>query len=210
MVPTFYLVRHESTGLNDGSNKRLRGWRDIPLDEQGRKDLPKLANFFAGHPIKHVIAADLQRHSETGLAIANKQKTTFTPTMSFRPWDNTPAWGERELNKSLYREMRHYVDNPDKPLPGGGGETYNTFSKRHDDGINKVSQYVMEHPEEPIAVITSTRGIGQTLKQLTGNSQHIAGHDAVAPGGVIKFTHDGKKWNHEIIRKDMTQQANTK
>jgi broad specificity phosphatase PhoE len=204
MEPTIYLIRHESTGLNDGAKKRLRGWRDVPLDEPGLKDLPKLANFFTGHQIKHVIAADLSRHTDTGLAIARKQKTTFTPTASFRPWDNTDAWGDRELNKALYREMGHYVDNPDQPLPGGKGETFGTFSRRHDDGIDKVAQYAIEHPNEPIAVITSTRGIGQTLYHFTGEKKHIAGHDAVAPGGVIKLTFDGKKWNAQPIRKDLS------
>lgn len=204
--PTFYIVRHESTSANNGSNKRLRGWKDFPLDELGKKDLPKLANFFTNYPIKHVISADLSRHIETGLAIARKQKTTFTPTMSFRPWDNTDAWGDRELNKALYKEMGHYIKNPDKPLPNNTGETFNKFANRHDDGINKVAQYVIEHPNEPIAVITSTRGIGEVMKQLTGDDSHIAGHDIVAPGGVIKFTYDGKKWNPQILRKDITNQ----
>lgn len=204
-IPTFYLVRHEDTQLNDSENgkgPRLRGWNDVPINDKGMKDLPKLANFFTAHPVKHVVTGDLQRHIDTGLAIAKKHKTTFTPTMSFRPWDNAGgAWKDRPINKSLIKEMRWYIDHPDEPAPGG--EAFNDAHSRIVDGIDSVMQYVQAHPDEPTAIVLSTRGIGSALYHIYGDRAHIVGNDVVNTGGVIRFQHDGKKWDMAVLRKGL-------
>lgn len=203
--PTIYLARHESTALNEGAGKngaRLRGWNDVPLDEKGKSDLPKLANFFASHPIKHVVAADLQRHMDTGLAIAQKHGATFTPTASFRPWDNASgAWKDRPINRSLIQEMRWYIDHPDKPAPGG--EPFGDAHSRTTSGFDAVANYVQQNPSEPTAIVVSTRGIGSILHHVFGDRSHIVGNDVVAPGGVLRLQHDGSKWNLAILRKGL-------
>jgi broad specificity phosphatase PhoE len=204
-IPTIYLTRHESTALNEGvgtKGARLRGWNDVPLDDKGKADLPKLANFFTSNPIKHVVAGDLQRHMVTGLAIAQKHGATFTPTASFRPWNNAGgAWKDRPINRSLIREMQWYVDHPDKPAPGGEG--FGDAHSRTAAGFDAVSKYVMAHPNEPTAIVMSTRGIGSTMYHVFGDRSHIVGKDIVAPGGVIRLQHDGTKWNMAVLRKGL-------
>lgn len=200
--PTVYLIRHEPTDLNDGEKPRLRGQNDVPISKDGEKDLPKLANFFTANPVKHIVAADMQRHMVTGLTIAQKHKATFTPTASFRPWDNASgAWKNRPLNKALYKEMQWYVDHPDKPAPGG--EPFADSLKRTTDGIDAVMKYVLENPTEPVGVVLSTRGVGSTLFHIYGDRSHIVGKDVIAPGGVIRLQHDGKKWNMHVMRKGL-------
>jgi broad specificity phosphatase PhoE len=206
-APTIYLIRHESTGANDGSGTsdgkpHLRGWNDFPVDEPGMKDLPKLANFFTAYPIKHIVTADLQRHITTGLAIAQKHNTTFTPSMSFRPWDNASgAWKDRPINRSLTKEMRWYVDHPEKPAPGG--ESFGDYHSRLAAGMDSVMEYVLAHPKEPTGIVMSTRGVGSTLYHLYGDRSHIVGNDVIAPGGVIRLQHDGQKWNMSVLRKGL-------
>lgn len=59
----FYLLRHGQTQWNVLG--RCQGWRDIPLNETGRKQALSIKNACALLPITHIFYSPLSRASET-------------------------------------------------------------------------------------------------------------------------------------------------
>lgn len=58
-----YLVRHGRTDYN--LNHLAQGHIDVPLDEVGREQAIKVAEFFVKHPVQRMLSSDSQRAAET-------------------------------------------------------------------------------------------------------------------------------------------------
>src|SRR5881394_2723358 len=82
-----YIVRHGDTALNDPGNEYLRGWSDIPLNEEGRQKAHEAAQYLTSTGITDVYASDLRRAVETAEVIG--RATNIRPKLDFelRPWD---------------------------------------------------------------------------------------------------------------------------
>ena len=65
-----YIFRHGETDWNkDG---RLQGWRDIPLDDQGRQQARQLAEMLLPFGIEFVIISNLSRAKETTAVVVER------------------------------------------------------------------------------------------------------------------------------------------
>jgi broad specificity phosphatase PhoE len=63
-----YVVRHGRTALNAAG--RLRGHRNVPLDDVGRSEASALGRLFASVPISRIYSSPLSRAVETANAIS--------------------------------------------------------------------------------------------------------------------------------------------
>ncbi len=134
---TLYVVRHGETALNADGDK-IRGWKDIPLDDKGRQEAEAVGKKIAGHKIDGIITSDLIRCVETAEAIA---KATGAPilfkTMALRPWNLGDLQGRKA--PEIMPLMAHLIDNPSLEAPGG--ESFNTFKTRAMDFVHTLGQY---------------------------------------------------------------------
>ena len=64
-----YLVRHGQT--NDNIKNIMQGWKDTPLNDQGRLQANALVSFFREESIDIVYSSDLSRALETAQIIAD-------------------------------------------------------------------------------------------------------------------------------------------
>jgi len=121
------LVRHAHTGMAG----RFCGQSDPPLSEQGRAQLPGLAEELAQYPLTHVFSSDLLRSRETANFIAAKTGLTVEllsglRELGFGEWEGLD-WDEVSARDREYAEqwMKRYPR-----LPAPGGEDFGSFRER--------------------------------------------------------------------------------
>lgn len=149
-----FVVRHGATALNndDVSVDRIRGWKDIPLSDEGRQEAEHLAGDLITKHIDIIVASDLERARETADIIS---RITGVPvrevSKEFRPW-NVGEYAGQLTSTSIPILIDYATNMPDNPLPGG--ESFNEFKARFLSGVSRVlSEY-----SGRVAVVTHHRG----------------------------------------------------
>lgn len=135
---TILMIRHGATELNndDVSVDRIRGWKDIPLSEEGRKEAKRIAEKLKDSPPDVIFSSDLKRAHDTAKEIS---KATGAPIIEaskgFRPWDVGDLAGQ--TSQKAIPILADYAENkPDKKV--AGGESFNEFRERFFGAVSKA------------------------------------------------------------------------
>jgi broad specificity phosphatase PhoE len=131
MKPLIILVRHGSTALNakshGDSSERIRGWADIPLDSEGKKEAERIAkNISSNYQPQEIHSSPLIRALETANSIADACHLSVEKTTDLLPWNLGDFTGQRV--SLILKEMKYYVSHPERQVPGG--EPFDVFKKR--------------------------------------------------------------------------------
>src|SRR5262249_46325993 len=149
-----YWVRHGETALNVGS-ERIRGWMDVPLDEEGVQQAHQVA---AKLPkVSLIYSSNLNRATHTATIIAAKQSlpTQLVREMyTLRPW-NVGRFTGRPIAEAM-RFLAKAIAHPQTPIPDG--ETFTEFIIRYDVALNDIFNTALASTK-PICVVTHTRNI---------------------------------------------------
>ena len=78
------FVRHGETEMNKDGDK-IRGWRDIALDEKGQEQAEKTARKLSKENADYILSSDLIRTHQTAQKIADKQGMPVISTKALRP-----------------------------------------------------------------------------------------------------------------------------
>jgi broad specificity phosphatase PhoE len=123
------LVRHGHTALNvPGKDERLRGWLDLPLDQQGLQEAFETADRLSDYPVEAIYSSDLRRARQTAETLRRRtQAPKIHPTSDLRPWNLGVFAGQRvhDILPFLNLLNRH----PDLAAPSG--ESYYQFYGRY-------------------------------------------------------------------------------
>lgn len=201
-APTIYLVRHGHTAYNASSTStgagsgRIRGWIDIPLDEEGRREakrtadsLAKIIGSSALNPI--ILSSDLSRALDTATEIAKvAPNTRVLPTKSLRPWNLGTLQGQDagEAQKTL---VEYATRAPDTPVPGG--ESFNSFKERYLSLLRLVMEEV-ESGKPPRIMVTHYRNFRLTRAWLAGSLSVFLQKGNDETGEILRLTLDKTGW----------------
>lgn len=151
---TLYIIRHGATDMNNDTNTsadRIRGWKDVPLNGEGRQDAHKAGEKLAGmEPPTIMHHSDLDRAAETSDILKQHVDVENVPSRKLRPWDLGILTGKS--TKEAIPEIKKYAEEtPDKPVPKG--ESFNEFKQRAFEGIHSA----LDSGESPVAIVTHHR-----------------------------------------------------
>lgn len=148
-----YVIRHGATAYNaeSGGTDRIRGWKNIPLSDEGRKQVRELAEKLKDTGIKYIVASDLERARETAEAVATKTGAMLVFTKKFRPWDLGEYTGQESM--AVHPIMVKYAkERPQRPIPGG--ESFDQFRSRVFSGLR---EFMGTQRNEQAAIVTHHR-----------------------------------------------------
>ena len=132
-----YLVRHGETDWN--KQLRYQGQRDIPLNEEGRRQAMCVADYLAGERIEMVFSSPLLRARETATLIGEKHGLKLSMEHSLVEID-FGEWEGRNYNELKQDEQdmaERWFFSPDTiNIPGG--ESYSVFKERVLVGYDKI------------------------------------------------------------------------
>ncbi len=152
------VIRHGATKLNndDISVDRLRGWTDVPLSDDGKKEAEKLGQKLKADPPDVLVSSDLSRAAETADIISQAIGVKVSEkSQAFRPWDVGKYAGQ--TTKDAIPILADYAENkPDEPVPGGKdspGESFNSFKDRLLSGL----QAALDKYDGRLGIVTHHR-----------------------------------------------------
>ncbi len=136
------LVRHGHTSLNiPGRDERLRGWLDIPLDEQGLKEAAETADRLADHRIDAIYSSDLRRARQTAEVLRRRTSASrVTTSKELRPWNLGVFCGQRVFDILPFLNLLN--QHPDLAAPSGESfyQFYGRYSRRLTEMMNLADQ----------------------------------------------------------------------
>lgn len=154
------LVRHGETALNakgdmGQSAERIRGWLDVPLDEEGYRQAQETARKVTEeHDVRYVYASPLQRALVTGKIIAGLARCPIHKEPALKPW-NVGSWSGKPVSQVL-PAMEALVLTPERSAPNG--EPFAKFATRFLSCLVRILAHA-RHNGICICVVTHTRDI---------------------------------------------------
>jgi broad specificity phosphatase PhoE len=126
------LIRHGHTCLNvPGKDERLRGWLDVPLDEQGLREAAETADLLANYPVQGIYSSDLRRARQTAEVLRRRTHATrIVATKELRPWNLGVFAGQRVFDILPFLNLLNH--HPDLAAPSGESfyQFYGRYSRR--------------------------------------------------------------------------------
>lgn len=185
-----YLMRHGRTALD--MEKRSDGWLDLPLSDEGQRQLIDSQQMLKQVPLSTIYTPDLKRTRETADLV--KSGTLSDPKIVVD--DDLKTWNlgiyAGTLKKYSRPEVKQLMDNPKASPPGG--EPYATFLARFLPKFQKIA-IKAQRAGDPVLIICS----GSLLRCL-GN-MYLGGGDTIDldEGGLACMRQTSYGFTGEVI-----------
>ena len=191
-----WLIRHGKTKWNseNASEDFVRGWVDVPLDEEGKKDAKEIVAYVRTLKPSSIYSSDLQRAKDIAQAAAKECKCPLEVSRDFRPWGLGQFQGKPA--KEVVPQLQGYIDEPDKKVPGG--ESFNQFRKRVIGALKRVMKD-QQTDDSNVIVVTHFRDMKLIQAWLSkGGAEEIDAKIFAAndfpPGSMLLLYRERGKW----------------
>ncbi len=189
------LLRHGKTVLNSQDDEeRLRGWMDIPLDEQGLREAQETAQRVAQNPVHRIYCSDLYRAKQTAEAVVRATQAPIVYTSDLRPWNLGSLTGQRV--KDILPTLLQLELDLDMPAPGG--ESFLAFYERYSRKLMELFEIAAHSPTNIVAV-THHRNLLATPTILRGGDKtKIPVRGGPKTGSLLWVEQKDNRWNLRI------------
>ena len=146
-----FVIRHGKTALNStNTDDRIRGWKDVPLQQEGVDEAHDMAETLKDKRIKRIFTSDLQRAKTTADILGKKIGIEPEESDYFRPWNLGDFQGK--LTSEVIPEINKYIDHEHAVVTNG--ESFSTFKNRFLMGLKGVQRM-----DGPSAIVTHYRNL---------------------------------------------------
>jgi len=189
------LVRHGKTVLNSlDEAERLRGWMDVPLDEQGLREAEETAQRLSQYPVEHIYSSDLYRARQTADAVVRATLAPIMHTPDLRPWNVGTLAGQRV--KDILPILRQLELDPSLPAPGG--ESFLQFCDRYSRKLEELLD-IANRSKTCIVAVTHVRNLLAAPTLLHGGDKgHIPVTGGPKTGSLVWVEKNGEGWNLRV------------
>ena len=185
------LIRHGHTSLNiPGQEERLRGWLDVPLSNQGKREAKETARIVKTFSVKTIYTSDLTRAIQTSEIIGRVVKAPITPTPELRPWNLGVFAGQ--LIHQLIPFLHLLNEQPDAVAPGG--ESWNQFYARYSQRLLTLMNLAHEAKENIAAVAHVRNFLTAPTIVLGGDKSKVPVKGGPKTGSVYVIEKTGRNW----------------
>lgn len=189
-IGMIYIMRHGRTALD--MEHRSDGWLDMPLSDQGQRELIDSQQHLKNAPIKTIYTPDLKRTRET----ADLMKSGILENPKIVVDDDAKTWNLGALAGTRKRygrpKVQALVANPtSSPY---GGESYKEFTTRFMPWFDKRAAEVAKSGKSILIVCS-----GSNLRCLGGRL--LGDEDAVDldEGGLACLCQYNGSWTGDVI-----------
>lgn len=202
-VPTLIIVRHGETNLNSKERgERIRGWKDVPLNEHGKKQATEAGKKLAKYKIYKALVSDLGRTIDTAESILKwHPEVKLEPTKHLRPWDLGNLTGGA-VSDAIPMMIKH-IKNENDFIPGSS-ETFAEFLKRCLKEFKRAAEEAKAHPEKGAVLLVAhsrnTRVAAGWMLAGGKDNMHISKKplldkpDVTPPGGFMVLKWRDNHW----------------
>jgi 2,3-bisphosphoglycerate-dependent phosphoglycerate mutase len=141
-----YLARHGQTDWN--LQKRLQGFKDVPLNATGKKQAEELKQKLEGIPVDAIYSSALQRSRETAQIVAGNGVVISLPELNEQFLGKFEGAYLDGRDPKMEAEYDKRSADPNDTLDGG--ESNNQHYARVKAGLEKI---LKEHPQGTILIV---------------------------------------------------------
>jgi broad specificity phosphatase PhoE len=190
------LVRHGHTCLNiPGREERLRGWLDLPLDQQGLDEAAQTAERLAKYPVDAIFSSDLRRARQTAEVLRRRVKARrVSATPDLRPWNLGVFCGER------VRDILPFLNllNQQPSIAAPRGESFYQFYGRYSHRLTELLSLTLRTSGSIVAV-THVRNVLATKTIIEqGNPDHIPVKGGPPTGTLLILERQNGTWQMRL------------
>lgn len=185
------LVRHGKSVLNSlDDSERLRGWMDIPLDEQGLREAQETARHVAQHSVQRIYCSDLYRAKQTAQAVVRATQAPIVYTSDLRPWNLGSLTGQLVadiLPTLLQLEV-------DLEMPAPGGESFLSFYERYSRKLMELLEIAERSPSCIVAVTHHRNLLAVPTILQNGDKTKIPVRGGARTGDLLWVEQKDNRW----------------
>jgi broad specificity phosphatase PhoE len=164
MTTRIYLVRHGATVLS--AEDRFAGRTDVPLSEEGRDQVRRLAARLSSETIGAFYASPMGRTMETARILAEPHQKPVIPMDGLREIDHG-RWEEKtraEVEKLYPEEYARWETDPFSFAPQGGESGLSVTAR----ALPALLEIVSAHPAEHVAIASHKATIRLLICSILG------------------------------------------
>jgi broad specificity phosphatase PhoE len=167
-VGKLLVIRHGHTSLNlPGRDERLRGWLDVPLDQEGLAEAAETAEMIRqNYAVDTIYCSDLRRARQTAEVLRRKTGAAVTHTGDLRPWNLGVFCGQRV--REIIPFLTLLNQHPDLAAPSG--ESFYQFYGRYAHRLRSLLSEAEASPNT-IAVVTHVRNLLASANIILGGDK---------------------------------------
>ncbi len=163
-ITRIFLIRHGATTLS--AEDRFAGATDVPLSDEGRGQVSRLADRLAGLPVAAVYASPLGRTMETASILARPHQVEVQAREGLREishghWEQMTR---REVEEKYPEEAASWEKDPYTFAPVGGESGLAVTAR----ALPALIDIVREHEGSPVIVVSHKATIRLLLSSLLG------------------------------------------
>lgn len=163
-MTTIYFIRHAEAEGN--LYRRIHGWYDSLITENGFAQIKALEERFADIPIDAVWSSDLYRTMTTARAIYIPKGLELHTDPGLREihlgdWEDVP-WGE--ARHDFLEELLRF-DNSDPTWQAPNGEGFHQLGERMEGAVRRIAA---QYPGQTVAMFSHGMAIRQLIAQVRG------------------------------------------
>ncbi len=163
-MTTIYLIRHAEAEGN--LYRRIHGWYDALVTENGLRQIQALAHRFRGERIDAAYSSDLYRTQATAQAVTAPRGLTLRLHPGLREV-NMGAWEDRTWGdvRRWDGERLSQFNRSDPAWQAPNGESLAQAGRRCAAALEEIAR---SHPEQTVAVFSHGTAIRQALAHIRG------------------------------------------
>jgi probable phosphoglycerate mutase len=186
------IIRHGHTSLNlPGRDERLRGWLDVPLDQEGLEEAATTAEqVLRNYSVDAIYCSDLRRARQTAEVLRRATRASVTHTSDLRPWNLGVFCGQR------VREILPYLNllNQYPDLAAPSGESFYQFYGRYAHRLNDLLARAEQSPNCVVAVTHVRNLLASATIILGGDKDKIPVKGGPHTGALVVVEKTGGAW----------------
>jgi 2,3-bisphosphoglycerate-dependent phosphoglycerate mutase len=181
-VGKLLVIRHGHTSLNlPGRDERLRGWLDVPLDQEGLAEAARTAELIRqNYEVDAIYCSDLRRARQSAEVLRRETGSLLTPTSDLRPWNLGVFCGQRV--REIIPFLNLLNQHPDLAAPNG--ESFYQFYGRYSHRLRTLLAEA-EASQNSIAVVTHVRNLLASTNIILGGDKDKVPVKGGPPTGAV-------------------------
>lgn len=208
-LPTLIVIRHGETDFNANAKgddtERLRGWLDVPLNDEGRGQAKKTAEELKDVLFEALYSSDLSRTIETSEIVREYHpELGIIATRELRPWDMGDLNG-RPIKEVIPVMVDYIANHEDERLPGAV-ESFKDFQVRSLGLFKRLMERALRNPQAGAQLCVTHSRDTRVLKawllagcgdiNVIDKKPLLEKGEVVQTGGYMVVQWDGSKWCH--------------
>jgi broad specificity phosphatase PhoE len=190
------LVRHGHTCLNmPGRDERLRGWLDLPLDQQGLDEAAQTAERLAKYAVDSIFSSDLRRCRQTSEVLRRRVRAPrVITTTELRPWNLGVFCGER------VRDILPFLNllNQHPEIAAPSGESFYQFYGRYSHRLRKLLSLAAKSSGSIVAVTHVRNVLAARTVIEQGNPDHVPVKGGPPTGTLLVIEQSNGVWQMRL------------